>query len=786
MVARQAKSGAAVLRKQAKSLSAAQLVATLLFALCLVCLLFMLYQLIGGWTYRDSRDQLAEQARTAATTISASMRQTAEAIAAAADSDPLRQALSGDSQRARRRAADGIRTSFSDALRVRVVTPEVERIEPKAFPELGFSALSLMLAAKDTGSAPSPGVAGAQSETPRVNFVAPILEQTDNSLALRGFLLVTRPLAAFDEPLRSINTAEYVDLRSPFQSRSNSIISYGELTTVLDENLALESVPGTNLDVGHYTSPPFAIFDWPQLAVWAGLLAAFGGLAGTFYWRQRPSSDDVWDDTVVGEMRTEVDDQLEETLDFGAQSGATIDEASAEEVPASIFRAYDIRGIIDETLTQGIAKQIGRAIGSEALDREQGQVVVGRDGRLSGPAISEALIEGLRASGVDVIDIGAVPTGVLYFATHALETGSGVMVTGSHNPSNYNGFKIMLGGETLAAEQITALHTRIVDDNLHRGEGGIQEIDLRDEYVERIASDVQVLEPLKVVVDAGNGIAGELAPQVLEEIGCEVIPLHCEVDGNFPNHHPDPSVPENLADLTALVAEMEADLGVAFDGDADRLGVVTAAGENIFADRLLILFARDVLMRNPGANIIFDVKCTGHLASEIVSAGGSPIMWKTGHSLIKAKMKETDAELAGEMSGHFFFKERWFGFDDGIYAAARLLEILGGEPDYAQEMLTSLPNSFSTPELKIEMTEGEHYAFVEAFQQRAEFPDARVNTIDGVRADFDDGWGLVRCSNTTPCLVLRFDADTPEALERIQEAFRLQMMRVRADLQLPF
>jgi len=452
----------------------------------------------------------------------------------------------------------------------------------------------------------------------------------------------------------------------------------------------------------------------------------------------------------------------------------------------SIFKAYDIRGIVDKTLTVEAVEQIGHAIGSENLNRGRKTIVVARDGRLSGPTLLEALINGIARSGCDVINIGAVPTGVLYFSTHHLETGSGVMLTGSHNPADYNGLKIMLDGETLAGKLITNLYDMIANNDLLHGKGDIQELDIADDYVDYISSEIQLENSPTVVVDCGNGIPGELGPEVLEEIGCEVIPLHCEVDGNFPNHHPDPSVPENLQDLIATLKSVDADLGIAFDGDGDRLGVVTKAGEIINPDRLLMLFAKDVLSRQPGSSIIFDVKCTGHLPKSIVKHGGMPIMWKTGHSFMKAKLKETNAALAGEMSGHFFFNERWFGFDDGIYAAARLLEILDQEDGTPEEVFNTLPNSVNTPELKVHMNEGEHYLFMEEFVKRAEFPDAKITTIDGIRADFARGWGLVRCSNTTPCLVIRFDADDEEVLELIKEEFRVQLTKVSDQLDLPF
>ena len=458
-------------------------------------------------------------------------------------------------------------------------------------------------------------------------------------------------------------------------------------------------------------------------------------------------------------------------------------------VDPTIFRAYDIRGVVGKSLTVDVAKLLGQSIGM--LMREKGlhEIVVGRDGRLSGPELAGALSDGLRAAGIDVIDIGAVPTPVVYYAAYRFNTGCGVAVTGSHNPPDYNGFKIVVGGETLSEGAIQDLYKRIATNALDRdGNGSLRHVDVVPDYIERITSDVQTERRLKLVVDCGNGIPGAVAPQVLEGIGCDVIPLYCEVDGNFPNHHPDPSDPHNLEDLILSVKQTGADLGLAFDGDGDRLGVVTRDGEIIFPDRTLMLFARDVLSRQPGATIIYDVKCTGHLKGQILDAGGSPLMWRTGHSLIKAKMRETGAELAGEMSGHFFFKERWYGFDDGIYAGARLMEILAGDVEgrKPEDIFATCPKGVSTPELKIEMAEGEHYRFIEKFREKANFGDATLITIDGIRADWPDGWGLVRPSNTTPILVLRFDADNAAALKRIQDVFRAQLLAVDPTLKLPF
>lgn len=456
------------------------------------------------------------------------------------------------------------------------------------------------------------------------------------------------------------------------------------------------------------------------------------------------------------------------------------------ELVASIFKAYDIRGIVGKTLDENVARKVGQVVGSLTLEQDAGPVYVAIDGRDSGPALVEGMIEGISSTGCDVVDIGAVPTGVLYFAAYEFGKGTGVMITGSHNPRDYNGFKLLIGGITLAGDQITDIYKRILSGNQRQGKGQVSQQDMLERYRVRISSDIQLQKPLKVIADCGNGIGGVCVADILRDIGAEVITLFDEVDGSFPNHHPDPSEPANLEDLLTAVRLLNADLGVAFDGDADRLGVVTSDGKIIYADRLMMLFVNDILSRVPGSTIIYDVKCTGHLHDVIEAAGGKAMMYKTGHSLIKNKMKEVDAAFAGEMSGHFFFKERWYGFDCGIYSAARLLEILAADDRAAHEVLNSLPNSVSTPELKLQMEEGENYAFVAEMQEKATFPDAKITTIDGLRADFDDGWGLVRASNTTPVLVLRFDADSESALQRIQDDFKQQMLAINEHLELPF
>ncbi len=457
-----------------------------------------------------------------------------------------------------------------------------------------------------------------------------------------------------------------------------------------------------------------------------------------------------------------------------------------ESLPEDIFRAYDIRGLAETELSDEVVYAIGLAIGSEALDQGQQSVIVAADGRHSSPRIRDALIQGLTASGRDVIDIGIQPTPLMYFATHQLGTQSGVMITGSHNPSEYNGIKIVIGGKALSGAAIASLKDRIMTKTLATGQGQYQAQDVEQSYIDYIINDVAIAQPLKIVLDAGNGVAGAIAPRLFEELGCEVIPLYCDVDGDFPNHHPDPTVEANLTDLKSIVQQQQADLGVAFDGDGDRLGVVTASGKSVPADRLLMLLAQDVVSRNPGADVLFDVKCTRNLNTLISNYGGRPIMWKTGHSFMKEKMAETGALLGGEFSGHIFFKERWFGFDDGMYAAARLIEILSTTDPDLDLQLEAFPESLGSPELKVETTESQKFAIIEQLVNSAHFDEGKISTLDGLRVDFPDGWGLVRASNTTPMLILRFEADTEEAMARIQTQFKDQLAGIDNSLQFGF
>ena len=455
---------------------------------------------------------------------------------------------------------------------------------------------------------------------------------------------------------------------------------------------------------------------------------------------------------------------------------------------ASIFRAYDIRGIVGKTLTREWVYDIGRALGTDAKDHGCKTIVMGRDGRLSSPDLAEVLAQGIIATGRNVLDIGRVPTPVLYFVAQRTEGHSGVMITGSHNPADYNGLKIVVDGETLSGERIQQIRRRIASLSYAGGETGVIETNgsYVNDYISTIAGDIHIARPMLVVLDCGNGVAGELGPKLLKTMGCEVVELFCNIDGNFPNHHPDPSKPENLVELIAAVKQYQADLGIAVDGDGDRLGVVDSNGKIIWPDRQMMLFAKAVLAMNPGSEIIYDVKCTRHLAAQITKYGGRPVMWKTGHSLMKAKLKASGAALAGEMSGHIFFKDRWFGFDDALYSAARLIEILSSDTRSSAEIFAGFPDSINTPELAVDMAEGENFSFMDSLLAEADFTDGKITDIDGMRVDFPNGWGLVRASNTTPTLVIRFEADSQAALLGIQERFRQLMTKIKPDIILPF
>ncbi|MBL8300949.1 MAG: phosphomannomutase/phosphoglucomutase [Rhodanobacteraceae bacterium] len=763
--------------------------------------LFFAWQMVQVWREQSALNHLATQRQAQAQNLADVIRGMRERISATLHSPAVLQPLQSGDPAQRETAITALRSALPEVTEAYFFSAELNEVLGSDLRTFGYAKAAQLIQAQNS-------VADAQSvvigKSGRMVTFAETVKAGTQGVAVAWVALPMQPV--FDQLAKAGIGEGRLELRQGTGNPNDLVLfavgSGGTAGAVPDLGLP---VAGTAFRVAQLRPQLFVLVSdnpWLPLvlALVCGVAAALGLWLRTVGWHEGMAK---LRSRLVKRGEEEPEVTMAEVLNVEARparmprgpapaaaQGIAPPRPAAPQllVDRSIFRAYDIRGVVGKTLDRQIARQLGCAIGSEGVERGLSEIVVGRDGRLSGPDLMAGLIEGLRQAGMNVIDIGQVPTPLVYYATYHLNTGSGVSVTGSHNPPDYNGFKIVLGGETLAEQAIQALYARIAENRFTSGSGTLQTMDVKADYIDRVTSDVQVDGRLRVVVDCGNGVPGLIAPAVLEGIGCEVMPLYCDVDGEFPNHHPDPSDLRNLRDLILTVKQVGADLGLAFDGDGDRLGVVTKTGEVIFPDRVLMLFAKDVLVRNPGATIIYDVKCTGKLQSEVLKHGGSPIMWKTGHSLIKAKMRETDAELAGEMSGHFFFRERWYGFDDGIYAAARLLEILAGDLEGRdpQQIFDSLAKGTSTPELKVEMHEGEHYRFIERFRERASFEGARVTTIDGVRADWPDGWGLVRASNTTPVLVLRFDADNEQALSRIQEVFRRQLHALDPNLKLPF
>lgn len=762
-------------------------------------------------------------------------RQIATAELVAKDVEIARLLQSGDS-RAIQEKSLALGYLFPDSIRVRLLQPGLAQEDMSASPPITFAAVDMIRAAETSASQPPMEVHAAGTPQQHINLVRRVLDPSGRRIA--GHLMVSYPAQVLQEMLKKSAVQGFAELH---QSGSLVLASQGNAAVKAGEPNGRATVNGSRWQVlfwvpdtqasgqgillyGLIAAALAALCLLPvSLILYKKLLAALrrdqaacltivkdlrerrskpthpvavvAEMGDTLELMSREADKGMLSatakkDPVRKARKPVIEDHIEEVetdLLFD-KSALQVSKASGgdSEISSSIFKAYDIRGIVGETLTTDVVYQLGRALGSEAYFRGEQVVVVGRDGRLSGAELADALIQGLKSTGRDVKDIGLVPTPVLYFAAQHLGTGSGVMLTGSHNPPDYNGLKMVIGGDTLASEAIQELRKRIETGDLLTGDGSVETVDVMADYIGRITSDVQVIRPLKVVIDCGNGAAGEAAPALFKALGCKVEELYCDIDGNFPNHHPDPSKPENLTALIGAVQQQGADLGFAFDGDGDRLGIVSSSGAIIWPDRLMMLFAADVLSRNPGAQIIYDVKCSKNLANAISQSGGEPLMWRTGHSLIKGKMKETGALLAGEMSGHIFFKERWYGFDDALYAGARLLEILANDERGADEVFATLPDSINTPELNVAMAEGEPAVFMEKLRNSAHFAGASIATIDGVRAEFDNGWGLVRASNTTPSLVLRFEADDEMALFNIQEEFRRSMLEVEPDLALPF
>ena len=768
--------------------------ATLLFG-------FQSWQVWRSESLKGSAEGVAAQARQSlAGFVSERQRALGEALlhpevahyfASGAEGDPVR-------------ALAAVRERMPEVVDARFIGADVLDAIGDDMAGFGYANAEMLLSAARLG-APAPAQVHGHGSAPReLVLVNPV---TVNG-RIAGFVLAKLPYAPLQSTFAELS-AGGIDLALIQGASGTGALLEGSDT----RGLLTTAIPGAMLRVG-YQAPPPIILAGPAtfmgnllvalLSLGATLAIAFRhllpGLAGR--WQLFRSGSQASAMTLEEQLRANPAPKVAAPAEPPpaatalASPQAAVPVAPANPVSSAaighaaidrgIFRAYDIRGEVGKTLTRQVAQLIGQAVGSEVRAKGLQTIIVGRDGRASGPLLSESVIKGLLAAGCDVIDIGAVPTPLVYFAMQDLNAGSCVICTGSDSSPEFSGFRIVVGGESLAEQGLQALYARIVEDRLERGRGALTQMDLVESYIERISGDIQLETPLKVVVDCGNGITGSIAQRLFEAIGCEVVPLHCEVDGNFPNHYPDPGDPRNLEDLLVSVKQFKADLGLAFDGDGDRLGVVTRDGHTPSPDRLLMVFARDVLMRAPGASIVYDVKCSGHLSGVILGHGGSPVMWKTGHPLIKQKMRETQAELAGEMSGHFFFKERWYGFDDGMYAGCRLLEVIAAEGRSADEIFDELPQSVSTPELKIPMSEGDHYRFVEKFRDRARFVGARITTIDGVRADWSDGWGLVRCSNATPNLMLRFDAADGDALDRIKGVFKTQLLVIDPKLNLPF
>ncbi len=731
---------------------------------------------------------------------------------------------------------------FPKIIGVRILLPDLLQTDSKSVPEITNVTLDLIRRAAN-GEELSPEVIGIGQKN---QYVA-IIQRVELQGELLGLIVAGFKMEVINDALAKIQSVPgYLELRQTFQNVKHVLGVHGDPSLKFGEPLGQGGLEGTPWEMAYWPAltEDFSVYG-DTLVFWVAvtamlLLIAGLGFMGYFQLGKTVQMDaarlfkmvletksphfaipsgafkltifsdlahglsrtgiitiDVADKREIRNMRKQANelrggvdsgfqDSHSESLDTAALDLQVLDEEIPVEVPESIFRAYDIRGIVHEQLTPEVVKEIGRAIGSEAFERGEQTVVVARDGRLSGPVLIEALKQGLMESGRDVIDIGEVPTPVLYFATHFLETHSGVVLTGSHNPSNYNGLKIVLAGETLAEEGIKKLYKRIVSDELLSGRGSEVSRDITQDYIGQIVGDVALAQPLRVVIDCGNGVAGNIAPQLYQSLGCEVIGLYCDVDGNFPNHHPDPSKEENLQEMIKIVKSEKADLGLAFDGDGDRVGVVDSEGNIIWPDTQMMLYSMDLLSRNPGSDIIFDVKCSRHLSATIRGHGGRPIMWKTGHSLIKAKMKETGALLAGERSGHIFFKERWYGFDDGLYAGARMLEILASDFRKSGDVFKVFPKTLNTPELNLEFGDEEKFEFVKKLIKVGRFGEGKINTIDGIRVDYPEGWGLIRASNTSPQLVMRFEADSQEAFVKIKEVFRKQMLKVDPSLTLPF
>ncbi|MCW8195648.1 phosphomannomutase/phosphoglucomutase [Proteobacteria bacterium 005FR1] len=765
---------------------------------------------IGGyWGYRTvvvdhhretlarvSLDRAAQQASAVAQQLESARAQLREL----AQSEAVGPALAGNGRSTTDRLEADLRQKLPALRELRVFPKGAAQLDREAETPIRFAELDMINKAERRQAVVSE--ASEVADEWRISMVEPIPQGEDDQSPVTGVVFASfaagELLSGGDTPEGSVQVLQRYPGQQPrlIGQRGNAQAqAQAQESPVSNSYLLIRFAPSASLadQVGSRASLFFASL---AAVVIAGLAVSYF-VAQTATRRapaqsgaaevERRQADDLLD--------VEVSEEDKELLGIKAMAQRADeddpldiqDSPLAEAIPAEIFRSYDIRGVAASQLTPANVVLIGQAIGSAVLAAGEGEIVVARDGRNHSPEITEQLIEGILATGCNVLNIGMVPTPMMYFACHELQsTSSGVMVTASHNPPEYNGFKIVIAGDTLKDESIQALRTRIEERNFNKGAGKEEFTDVSNQYIERIFADVALAGELSVVVDAGNGVAGKIAPRLFEELGCTVTPLYCEVDGNFPNHQPDPSVAANLKDLVTKVQEVDADLGIALDGDADRVAVVTASGQIVSADRLLMVLAKDIVSRNPGADVIFDVKCSRELNKVITSYGGRPIMWKAGHSHMKAKMKETGALLGGELSGHIFIKERWYGFDDGLYAAARILEIMSLREQDLDGILESFPALPATPEIKIPVDESEKVKLIQQLIRKGEFGEGRLTTMDGLRVDFADGWGLVRPSNTSAALTLRFEAESDAALNEIVDRFKQQLARLEPPLKLNF
>jgi len=814
-----------------------------LVALVISCLIaaagFLWQQQITNTQYNQQKTNYQQQSVAVLYEITASHVQALKAKiqAVSAMSQMTNVLLSGDKSQIAKHQQN-LKSIFPSATKVCLIAASVDDVDKSACIPITFSVLSSLRQAKEEGSA---SLAMMQVGTKNA-YLLLTQRVTDKSKRVVGVIAVALKPEILSGTLFNVPMIDgYAELQQGTK-KTTMLASKGDAQWKKGTALIERKIQGTYWKVAYWPKLEAAASSLIPMAVVVGVIALMWLLqrliASFFFKRDIKVITQQLIDVKRGELKTKyyttdevlqdvVDDIQDVALSLTAlineptsavdgsgeskkKQGLTSEsldkrveereeESAVEEVleeylddpvdvDPSIFKAYDIRGIVDKSLTEEAVNVIGRAIGSEALDQDLTSLVVGRDGRHSSPILSEALIEGILASGCDVVNVGMVPTPVVYFATEHSESKSGVMVTGSHNPANYNGLKIVLAGKALLGDELKGIHQRIASNKLRKGQGSRQDMDVIDEYINRITTDIKLPRAMKVVIDCGNGVAGVVAPKLFKALGCEVVELYCDVDGDFPNHHPDPSQPDNLQALIEEVAKQDAELGIAFDGDGDRIGVVDTAGNPIWPDRLMIMFAQDVLLRMPGSVILYDIKSSNLLGEEISRAGGEAVMWQSGHSVIKNKMIEMDAQLAGEMSGHIFFKERWFGFDDALYAASRLFELLCNDPleRTPTDIFASLPSRVSTPEILVEMNEKESKQFMAQIVKEAEFAGAEIIKIDGIRADYPNGWGLVRASNTVPGLTLRFEADTLEDLQHIQQRFKHQMLQIKPTLSLSF